>query len=188
MRAMVKQRLGFGLVFLTALFAAADCDNGDTVVAVNVSYDSTAMDVQSGASSLHITVSPHAGGQTPVTADVQLMRDDAGAITTLAYKRVTVNGWSGMVDVTVEARDSGGSTLLSAMTTADLVEHGAVAAYVNFARMMPDAGDTSGSGGSEGGGTGGDSGSGGAVGSGGATAAGSGGQTAMGGATGSGGA
>jgi len=99
MRAMVKQRLSVGLVLLTAMsiFAAADCDNGDTVVSVNVSYDSTAMDVQTGVASLHITISPQSGGGSDVTADLDVTHDDAGTITSATYKRVTVTAsaaWS----------------------------------------------------------------------------------------------
>src|SRR4051812_31274947 len=109
MRAMVKQRLSIGLVLLTAMFAAANCDSGDTVVSVNVSYDSTAMDVQKAVSSLDITVKPKSGAGTPQTATVTIMRDTTGAITTPVYKRITVNGWSGEVEVTVAAHDAGGA-------------------------------------------------------------------------------
>lgn len=163
MRAMVKQRISLGLVLLTAtsMFAAANCDNGDSVVSVNVSYDMTAMDVQTAVSKLQVTISPKSGG-TPVMTDIDITRDTDGGITNTAYKRVTVNGLSGMADVTVVALDGSGTNLLSASTTVDLREHGAVAAFVKFARTppaMPDAG-TTGSGGSEG--SGGTTGSGGA--------------------------
>lgn len=152
MRAMVKKRFSMGVVLLTAMFAAANCDSGDTVVSVNVSFDASAMDVQAAASSLRITITPRSG-HAPDPTDVPLMRTDAGAITTPTYKRITVNGASGSVDVTVDARDGSGATLLSASTTADLVEHGAVAAFVKFARVTPDAGAddaSSGDGGSAG--------------------------------------
>jgi uncharacterized membrane protein YgcG len=182
MRAMVKQRLSIGLVLLTATFAAANCNSGDTVVSVNVSYDSTAMDVQMAVSSLQIVVKPKSGGGSPVMTTVPIMRDDAGAITTPVFKRITVNGWSGPADVTVDARGSGDSPLLSATTTVQVDEHEAVAAFVRFARVMPDAGapdasadaaDAGGSGGTTGG-SGGTDGSGGASGAGG-TVSGSGG-------------
>jgi len=184
MRAMVKQRLSLGLVLLTAMsmFAAANCDNGDAVVSVNFGYDSTAMDVQMSVASMHITISPKSGGGNAVTADVDVTHDDAGAITSAVYKRVVVNGLSGMVDVTVDAKSSGGSTLLTASTTVQLVEHGAVAAFVKFARVAtpePDAGTDAGEA------TGGTTGSGGTSGSGGTT--GSGGAAETGGAVGSGG-
>ena len=189
---MVKQRLSLGLVLLTAtsMFAAANCDNGDTVVSVNVSYDSaTASDVQSSVKTLHITISPKSGG-SPVSTDIDIDRDSDGGITNPAYKRVTVNGLSGMVDVTVDAKDSGGMTLLTETVTETLVEHGAVAAFVKFARMpaaMPDAGTGSGGATATGGttGSGGAEGTGGANGSGGAEA--SGGAGEAGGAKGSGG-
>jgi len=175
-----------------SMFAAANCDNGDTVVSVNFGYDSTAMDVQMNAASMHITITPHSGGGRAVTADADVNHDDAGAITSAVYKRVTVNGLSGMVDVTVDAKDSGSSTLLTASTTVELVQHGAVAAFVKFARAAtPDAGADAGeaTGGTTG--SGGAGGSGGAVGSGGAGetggAVGSGGTTSAGGVKGSGG-
>jgi len=186
MRAMVKQRLSIGLVLLTAMFAAANCDSGDTVVSVNVSYDSTAMDVQKAVSSLEITVKPKSGSGNPQTATVTIMRDTTGAITSPVYKRITVNGWSGQVDVTVDARGAGDATLLSASTTVELNEHGAVAAFVKFARVTttPDAGvdlpSAEGSGGSTGSGggngSGGGGGSGGGSGSGGTSGGGSGGS------------
>jgi uncharacterized membrane protein YgcG len=172
MRAMVKQRLSIGLVLLTAMFAAANCDSGDTVVSVNVSYDSTAMDVQKAVSSLDITVKPKSGAGTPQTATVTIMRDTTGAITTPVYKRITVNGWSGEVEVTVAAHDAGGATLLSDSTTVELNEHGAVAAFVKFKRVTPDAGAPSDGGvdlPSSGAGSGGSTGSGGGSGSGGAS-------------------
>lgn len=195
---MGKQRLSLGLVLLTAtsMSVAANCDNGDTVVSVNVSYDSTAMDVQSAVAKLHIIISPKSGGGSPVTADVQINRDSDGGITNAAYKRVTVNGLSGMADVEVDAQDTGGSTLLSDSETVSLAEHGAVAVFIKFARVVatPDAstddaatgsGGTTGSGGETG--SGGTIGSGGAVGTGGVITVGSGGAEAAGGAKGSGG-
>ena len=169
MRAMVKQRLSIGLVLMTAMFAAANCDSGDTLVSVNVSYDSTAMDVQKAASSLEIVIKPKSGSGSPSMTSVTLMRDSTGAITTPSYTRITVNGWTGLVDVSVDARDGSGSSLLTATTTAELSEHGAVVANVKFTRTAPvttDAGTdvpvTGGSGGMTGSGGADASGSGGA--------------------------
>ena len=174
---MVKQRFSIGLVLLTATFAAANCNSGDTVVSVNVSYDSTAMDVQKAVSSLQIVVKPKSGGGSPVTTTVPIMRDDAGVITTPVYRRITINGWTGPTEVTVDARD-GDKVLLSASTTVQVEEHEAVAAFVRFAVVMPDAGapadagaDAADAGGS-GGTTGGSGGSGGTDGTGGASGAG----------------
>jgi len=170
MRAMVKQRLSLGLVLLTAtsMFGAANCDNGDTVVSVNVSYDMTAMDVQTAVSKLHVTIAPKSGGGGVMTY-IDVTRDSDGGITNASYTRLTVNGLSGMADVTVDALDKDGNTLLTEMTTVEVREHGAVAAFVKFARTpppTPDAGaasgGTSGSGGTTGsGGTAGSGGEGG---------------------------
>jgi len=145
---MVKQRLSLGLVLLTAtsMFGAANCDNGDTVVSVNVSYDMSAMDVQTAVSKLHITISPQSGGGGVMTF-IDIMRDSDGGITNANYTRLTVNGLSGMADVKVEAVDGSGNTLLSEMTTVELREHGAVAAFIKFARppaSTPDAGASTG--------------------------------------------
>jgi len=169
---MVKQRFSIGLVLLTATFAAANCNSGDTVVSVNVSYDSTAMDVQKAVSSLQIVVKPKSGGGSPVTTTVPIMRDDAGVITTPVYRRITINGWTGPTEVTVDARD-GDKVLLSASTTVQVEEHEAVAAFVRFAVVMPDAGAPADAGADAvDAGSGGTTGSGGSDGSGGASGAG----------------
>ena len=55
-----------------------------------------------------------------------------GAIIASFFRRIKLNGRTGKVNVTVDALDSSGTAYLSAMTTADLVENGAVAARVEL--------------------------------------------------------
>jgi len=193
---MLKTRLSMALVLATSTLFGASCDSGDTIVAVNYSFDdATAASAKMNAASLHITIKPASGSE--VTDDVPLMHDaDSGAITTASYRRVKVNGMSGPATVTVVARDSGGAELMKAIPAdpaligdpanpkdyleIDVDAHGAVAAFVTFAKPVvptPDAGgpdaDSSGSGGSASS-SGGSSGSGGS-GSGGSGSGGSGG-------------
>ena len=192
---MLKTRLSMALVLATSTLFGASCDNGDTIVAVNYSFDdATAASAKMNAASLHITIKPASGSE--VTDDVAIMHDaDSGAITTASYRRVKVNGMSGRATVTVVARDSGGAELMKAIPAdpaligpdpanpkdleIEVDAHGAVAAFVTFAKpvvVTPDAGaGGSGSGGSaSGSGGSGDSGSGGS-GSGGRGSGGSGG-------------
>jgi len=179
---MLKTRLSVALVLATSTLFGASCDNGDTIVAVNYSFDdATAASAKMNAASLHITIKPASGSE--VTDDVAIMHDaDSGAITTASYRRVKVNGMSGRATVTVVARDSGGAELMKAIPAdpaligpdpanpkdleIEVDAHGAVAAFVTFAKpvvVTPDAGaGGSGSGGSaSGSGGSGDSGSGG---------------------------
>jgi len=179
---MLKTRLSMALVLATSTLFGASCDSGDTIVAVNYSFDdATAASAKMNAASLHITIKPASGSE--VTDDVQIMHDaDSGAITTASYRRIKVNGMSGHATVTVVARDSGGAELMKAIPTdpalvgdpanpkdleIDIVAHEAVAAFVTFAKPvvpMPDAGadaSASGSGGSASSSSGGSSGSGG---------------------------
>jgi len=180
---MLKTRLSIALVLATSTLFGSSCDSGDTIVAVNYSFDdATAASAKMNAASLHITIKPASGSE--VTDDVTIMHDaDSGAITTASYRRVKVNGMSGRATVTVVARDSGGAELMKAIPAdpaligpdpaspkdleIEVDAHGAVAAFVTFAKpvvVTPDAGaDGSGSGGSasSSGGSSGDSGSGG---------------------------
>ena len=181
---MLKTRLSVALVLATSTLFGASCDNGDTIVAVNYSFDdATAASAKMNAASLHITIKPASGSE--VTDDVAIMHDaDSGAITTASYRRVKVNGMSGRATVTVVARDSGGAELMKAIPAdpaligpdpanpkdleIEVDAHGAVAAFVTFAKPVvatPDAGgpdaNASGSGGSASSSSGGSSGSGG---------------------------
>jgi hypothetical protein len=147
-----------------------------------LTINSTQADV-GGPANLRVTVTSNGD---PVTETFAPDLVD-GAIIASFFRRITLNGRSGEVNVTVDALDASGTAYLSAMTTAELVEHGAVAARVELMKAKPpepDGGTPSGGGGS--GGAGGSSGPGGssAGGSGGGSAGGSGGGSA----TGSGGA
>jgi hypothetical protein len=171
---------------LTAALAAAisqtpACSNDDTVLALTI--NSNQADVGAPAN-LRVTVTPKSGA--PVT---EMFAPDLvdGSILASFFRRIKLNGRTGEVTVTVDALDASGNAYLSAMTTADLVENGAVAARVELKvapTPEPDAGmpsddggagagggGTGGAGASGGGGTGG-SGSGGTGGGGGATASG----------------
>jgi hypothetical protein len=154
-------------LLLSAALAAAisqtpACSNGDTVLALTINSNQT--DVGAPAN-LRITVAPMAG-----SAVTEMFTPDLvdGAILASFFRRIKLNGLSGKVGVTVDAIDSSGSAYLSATTTADLIENGAVAARVDLkvqpppepdAGMPPDGGGA-GAGGSGGGGAGGSGGGG----------------------------
>jgi hypothetical protein len=159
MRAMLTSRSSIApaLLAATALCWSSSCSTGDTVVAVNYSFDATAMDVQSSASALRITLTGASGSKM---SDVTLNRaPDGGPLLGPTYSRIVVNGWNGEVTVSADAVDSAGATLLAASTTVTLVENGAVAAFVRFTRMPPTpdggAGGAGGGAGTGGAGTGG---------------------------------
>ncbi|HEY8925260.1 MAG TPA: hypothetical protein VIU64_12820 [Polyangia bacterium] len=181
---MLKTRLSMALVLATSTLFGASCDSGDTIVAVNYSFDdATAASAKMNAASLHITIKPASGSE--VTDDVAIMHDaDSGAITTASYRRVKVNGMSGKATVTVVAKDSSGAELMKAIPAdpalvgdpahpndleIEVDAHGAVAAFVTFAKPvvpMPDAGASEAGASGSGGSASGSGGSGGADGSG----------------------
>jgi hypothetical protein len=149
-----------GLLITAALAAAISqapaCSNGDTVLALTI--NSTQPDAGAPAN-LRVTVTPMSG--SPVTEMFAPALAD-GAIIASFFRRITLNGLTGKVNVSVDAINSSGDTYLTATTTADLVENGAVAARVELKVQPPDqdagtppdgAAGTGGSGG--GGGTGG---------------------------------
>lgn len=128
---MVNTRFGMAVVLVAATFTLSSCASGDTVVSVNYSFDTTASDVQGDVTSLHIRISAQSGGQS--TAVFNLTHDDAGAITSATYTRIVVNGMSGPAEVSVEAKDGSGSTLLAGKVNIDIVEHYGSVAYVKLA-------------------------------------------------------
>src|SRR6185503_13275915 len=175
-----------GLLITAALAAAVSqapaCSNGDTVLALTI--NSTQPDAGAPAN-LRVTVTPMSG--SPVTETFAPNVID-GAIISSFFRRITLNGLTGKVNVSVDAIDSSGSAYLSATTTADLVENGAVAARVELKVQPPDqdagtppdgAAGTGGSGGGGTGGSGGDAGGSGGSGGGG-TGGGAGGSGASG--------
>jgi uncharacterized membrane protein YgcG len=148
------------LLFFAALAAAISqtpaCSSGDTVLALTI--NSSQEDV-GGPANLRVTVTPTSGAPVMETFAPELVD---GAIISSFFRRITLNGLSGEVDVTVDALDATGVAYLGAMTTAELVENGAVAARVNLKVAPPpepDAG-TSPDGGGGGGGAGGEGGGG----------------------------
>jgi hypothetical protein len=131
-------------LLLAALAAAilqtpACSSNGDTVLALTI--NSTQADV-GGPANLRVTITPTSGAAVMETFAPDLV--DATIIMSF-FRRITLNGLGGKVTITVEALDASGNAYLSAMTTADLVEHGAVAARVQLMVPVPepDAGTTS---------------------------------------------
>jgi len=151
-------------VLVAAILQTPACSNGDTVLALTI--NSNQADV-GGPANLRVTVTPRSG--SPVTETFAPDLTD-GAIIASFFRRITLNGLTGEVSVTVDALDSSGTAYLSAMTTADLVEKGAVAARVELKAAptpQPDAGMPSDDGGAGAGGAGGAGGSGGSSGSGG---------------------
>jgi len=149
-------------LLLSAALAAAlsqtvACTGGDTILALTIS--SNQMDVGAPAN-LRVTITPKSGGAVTETFAPDLVD---GAIISSFFRRIKVNGLTGMVDITVDALDASDKAYLSAMTTSDLREHGAVAARVELQAPVappPDAGTPSDGGaggtpGPDGGGTGG---------------------------------
>jgi hypothetical protein len=167
-------------LLLSAALAAAisqtpACSNGDTVLALTI--NSNQADVGAPAN-LRVTVNPMSGMSVTEMFAPELVD---GAILSSFFRRIKLNGLTGEVTVTVDAIDTAGSAYLSAMTTADLVENGAVAARVELkvpVTTQPDGGTPSDGGGA---GAGGSGGGGGAGGSGGGNVGGSGGGSGGGG-------
>jgi len=125
-------------LFCTALAAAmlqtpACSSSGDTVVALTI--NSNQMDV-GGPANLRVTITATSGSPVTETFAPDLVD---GQIVMSFFRRITVNGLGGNVRITVDALDAAGSVYLSAMTTADLVDHGAVAARVDLKTPVPEA-------------------------------------------------
>ena len=154
-------------LLLSAALAAAisqtpACSSGDTVLALTI--NSNQADV-GGPANLRVTITPTSGAPEAETFTPDLVD---GAIITSFFRRYTLNGRTGEVNVAVDALDAAGSPYLSATTTAELVEHGAVAARVELKVPTPPDGGTpsgGGGGGGAGGSGGGSSGGGGSGGS-----------------------
>jgi len=150
-------------LLLSATLAAvlsqtAACSNGDTILALTIS--SKQADVGAPAN-LRITVTPTSGAAVTEMFAPELVD---GAIVASFFRRIKLDGLTGKVDVTVDAINASGSTYLSAMTTSELREHGAVAAQVELQVPATPDGGTPADGG--GGGAGGEGGAGGKEGSG----------------------
>jgi hypothetical protein len=161
-----------------AVSPAPACSTHDTVLALTINSEQA--DV-GGPASLRVTVTPTSGLGMTETFAPELVD---GTIIMSFFRRITLNGLSGKVTVTVDAINSSGSTYLSAMTTAELIENGAVAARVELKTPVtttPDGGTPpeGGHGGSGAGGAGGGSGglATGGAGAGGSAAGGAGGGT-----------
>jgi hypothetical protein len=151
-------------VLAAAILQTPACSNGDTVLALTI--NSTQMDV-GGPANLRVTVTPTSGAPVIETFAPDLID---GEIIASFFRRITLNGLKGEVSVTVDALDASGTAYLSAMTTAELVDKGAVAARVELKTPpppQPDAGTPSDGGGAGAGGAGGGSGGSGGGGSGG---------------------
>jgi len=148
----------FFAVLAAALSQTPACSNGDTVLALTI--NSTQPDA-GGPANLRVTVTPTSGSPVTETFAPELID---GAIIASFFRRITLNGLKGTVSVAVDALDGSGNAYLSAMTTADLVDKGAVAARVDLKTpptTEPDAGTPSDGGGGSGGSGGGSAGSGG---------------------------
>jgi hypothetical protein len=134
MRTMLTKRISIALFFLTAISMLPACSSGDTVLALNIN---SAADVGAVAK-LRITVSRESG--TPTVVEFTPDMND-GSIIGSFFKRISLNGWKdGKVTISVDAIDAGGTVFLTKMIEAVLREHGAVVAYVQLTRVVPDAG------------------------------------------------
>jgi hypothetical protein len=130
---------------LSAALAAAvsqtpACSSHDTVLALTI--NSNQADV-GGPAKLRVTVTPPSGLGMTETFAPELVD---GTIVMSFFRRITLNGLSGKVSVTVDALNGSDSVYLSATTTADLIENGAVAARVELETPVtpqPDGGTSS---------------------------------------------
>jgi len=141
-----------------AILQTPACSSRDTVLALTINSDQAEV---GGPASLRVTVTPMSGTGMVETFAPELVD---GTILMSFFRRIKLNGLTGTVNVTVEAINAAGSTYLSAMTTADLVENGAVAARVDLKTAptpRPDGGTPADGGGAGAGGAGGGSGVGG---------------------------
>jgi uncharacterized membrane protein YgcG len=141
------------LVLATTFTLLSCSSNGDTVVAVNFSFDDSSADVKSNTATLHIKVGA-------AETDFTISRNEEGAITSGSWKRMVVNGMSGSVTVTITAKDESGSTLLEVSQDVVLVEHGAIEVFLKLNPSEPES-PPDGTGGSTGAGGTGEGGSGG---------------------------
>jgi hypothetical protein len=118
---------------VAATFVAPACSSDrDTILALTI--NSNQEDV-GGPAQLRITVTPQTG-QPVVDTLMPTVLD--GSIQMSIVHRLTLNGLSGTVTVLVEALDGSGTAYLSATTTADLIDKGAVAARIELKVMEPD--------------------------------------------------
>src|SRR5207244_3139005 len=109
------------------------CESHDTVLAVNYSFDSSASDVQRDVATFGITVTS-ASGMTAMATKMVNRDSETGTIVGTGFERVTLAGWKGHATVSVAARDSAGTELLTATEETDLVEDNTTAVYVKFTR------------------------------------------------------
>ena len=126
----------FAAALAVAIVQTTACSSsGDTVVALTI--NSNQMDV-GGPANLRVTITPMSGSAASVMETFAPDLVD-GQIIMSFFRRITVNGMAGKVGITVAALDASGAAYLSAMTTADLVEHGATAARVDLKTPVPEA-------------------------------------------------
>lgn len=121
------------LVFLAL---GSGCSSGDTVVALNVEFKMPL----DGLNNLEVTIEQ--AGQSPNVSSITPPTDpsDAGPkIRSKFYERITLpDGWKEEpATIKVVAKSTSGATLESETTMADIVEHGAVAAFVTFGAPPP---------------------------------------------------
>ena len=122
---------------LLALFAfATGCSSSDTVVALNVEFKAPI----AGLSTLQVTIAQP--GQAPNVTSITPPTDpsDAGPkVRDKFYERITLpEGWpEAVAAIQVDAKNAGGSTLETQKTAAEIVENGAVAAFVTFGAPPP---------------------------------------------------
>ena|SRR5688572_10377800 len=136
MRAMLH-RIDSDARALLALFAlATGCSSSDTIVALNVEFKAPI----AGLSTLQVTIaqpglSPNVTSITPPTDP-----GDAGPkIRDKFFERITLpDGWAEVVaTIQVDAKNAAGTTLETQKTSAQIVEAGAVAAFVTFGAPPP---------------------------------------------------
>src|SRR5256885_1418102 len=132
---MLSRRVRWDTLLMLLAFGAG-CSSEDTVVALNVEFKTPL----EGLSTLQVTIAQP--GQAPNVSSITPPTDptDAGPkIKAKFFERITLpDGWQEEpATIQVDAKSASGSTLESQMTTAGIVEHGAVAAFVTFGQPPP---------------------------------------------------
>lgn len=132
------------LLFGMAALSACSSD-GKTVVALTINSDDTVGVVD------HIVVTASGANKAPVPTTIMPKgQPDSGVIIPSFYTRIELPGWTGDVELKVEAFSAAGTVIATKTTTVKLEENGAVAARVSLTTKPPeppksDAGSDAGS-------------------------------------------
>lgn len=125
---------------LAAAIAIAGCSTEDTIVALNISFDT----VPESLDSLAVTITQSGRDTFTTKITPPTMPVDGGtAIKPSFYERLTLpDDWTdAAARVKVEAKSGSGQTLESAEVDTEIREEGTVAVFVKLGAASPDEGD-----------------------------------------------